>query len=159
MDPTSASGLACFSIFWVFLALSSVVGFCNVVVNSGIWTCFYYDGPNAFNIISNKSLYKIYYLDIIIFYLGVIWHSDAFSVYLYLLSHTVFIFLTLLIDMRISLSVRSKHHFTGPRWSYSAICENASQKILTTFFIKMCIFFTKNILQFCKMAKIRIKSI
>lgn len=84
------------------------MGFCNVVVNSGIWTCFYYDGPNAFNIISNKSLYKIYYLDIIIFYLGVIWHSDAFCVYLYLLSDTVFIFLTLLIDRYENFSFSQK---------------------------------------------------
>lgn len=59
--------------------------------------------------------------------------------------------------MRFSLSVRSKDHFTRPRWSYSVICENASQKTPTIFLIKMCIFFIKNVLQFCKFPKIRVK--
>lgn len=68
------------------------------------------------------------------------------------------IFLTFLIHRHEIFSLRSKDHFTGPRWSYSAICENAIQKTLTIFFIKMCIFFTKNVLQFCKISKIRVKA-
>lgn len=62
--------------------------------------------------------------------------------------------------MRFSLSVRSKDHFTGPRWSYSAISKNISQKTLTIFFYKNVYFLykKKNVLQFCKISKTRVKA-